>query len=347
VEGNQSILEPGQPALRRWLAAQGQPIYRVKQIRQWLFQRRADTWQAMTSLPKSLRAELAGQFQIWTTEPVACRRARDGTVKLLLRLADGQQVECVLLPGQSSHAICLSSQVGCAMGCVFCATGLDGMRRNLRAAEIVEQALRLQQQLPADHRISHVVVMGMGEPLANLNQLLPALDEIRRPDGLAISTRRITISTVGLPAAMRRLAEHGPHYPLAVSLHAPTDALRNQLVPINRTTTLDRVMAAADVYFAASGRRLTYEYVLLAGVNDTLQHAAQLASLLAGRPAMLNLIPYNPVAGLPYRIPTSRAVERFRTALADRGINIQLRRRKGEEIDAACGQLRRRSTAAD
>ena len=211
------------------------------------------------------------------------------------------------------------------MGCVFCASGLDGVARNLTAGEIIEQMLRLDRLLPAAERLSHIVVMGMGEPLANLDELLPALHEASDAAGLGISARRITISTVGLPSAMRRLADANRGYNLAVSLHAPDDALRNALVPVNRRVGLPAILAAADQYFAASGRRLTYEYVILGGINDQPRHALALASLLEGRPALVNLIPYNPVRGLPYETPSTRAVTVLVNALRERGVNVQVR----------------------
>jgi 23S rRNA (adenine2503-C2)-methyltransferase len=206
---------------------------------------------------------------------------------------------------------------------------------------MVEQMLRLGRLLPEGERLSHIVVMGMGEPLANLDRLLPALGEAEKNDGFGISPRRVTISTVGLPDAMNRLARGPTYYNLAVSLHAADDALRNQLVPTNKTIGLRAVLKAADDYFAASRRRLTFEYVLLDGVNDSKEHAVRLASLLAGRMALLNLIPYNRVAGLPYQTPARETIDPFVAILENRGINIQLRRRKGSRIDAACGQLRR------
>jgi 23S rRNA (adenine2503-C2)-methyltransferase len=229
---------------------------------------------------------------------------------------------------------------------VFCASGLDGVERNLTRGEILEQMLRLQRLLPADQRLSHIVMMGMGEPLANLPRVLEALDEARRPDGLGISPRRITISTVGLPPAIDRLTAANLGYQLAVSLHAPDDALRRQLVPVHRQMSLAEILAAADRYFAASGRRLTFEYVLLAGINDAPQQARQLARLLAGRSALLNVIPYNPVAGLPYQTPSAAAQREFRQILEAAGLNVQFRQRKGDEINAACGQLRRAAAAS-
>jgi 23S rRNA (adenine2503-C2)-methyltransferase len=335
------VLEPSDRELRTWLAGRGLPEYRASQIYSWLLAGRANEFGEMTDLPMALRTELAGDFRIWTTEISRHRQADDGTEKLLLRLADGRHIECVLLRDGVRRTICISSQVGCAMGCVFCASGLDGVDRNLTSGEIVEQMMRLQRLLPADERLSHIVVMGMGEPLANLDRLLPALDLASSKRGLGISARRITISTVGLPKAIDRLSQLPSRYHLAVSLHAPNDELRNRLVPVNRKIGLEEVFRSADRYFEVSGRRLTYEYVLLAGINDRPEHARQLAERLRGRAALLNVIPYNPVAGLPYRTPAPSAIREFRQILDEAGIAIQFRQRKGEKIDAACGQLRR------
>jgi 23S rRNA (adenine2503-C2)-methyltransferase len=328
-------------SLARWATERNVPAYRVAQVQKWLFQKRAGDWDGMTDLPKALRSELAERFRLWSTEIAKHTQADDGTEKLLLQLADGGQIECVLLRDTSRRTICISTQVGCGMGCVFCASGLEGVERNLTTGEIVEQMLRLQRLLSPEERLSHIVVMGMGEPLANLDRLLAALDHAHREDGLGISARRITISTVGLPPAIDRLARHEQNYRLAISLHAPKDELRNQLVPVNKNIGLDAIMAAADRYFAVSGRRLTFEYVLLADVNDNPEHARQLARLLAGREALLNVIPYNPVAGLPYGTPTQERRQAFRAILEQGGVRVKFRHRKGNRIDAACGQLRR------
>ncbi|HEY1784028.1 MAG TPA: 23S rRNA (adenine(2503)-C(2))-methyltransferase RlmN [Pirellulales bacterium] len=340
------LLEPNSTALAEWLAANGHASYRAAQVRRWLFSGRARTFADMTDLSAALRDGLAAEFRLWTTEIIRRHTTDDGTEKLLLRLADGQQIECVLLRDGARRTICISTQVGCAMGCVFCASGLDGVIRNLTAGEIVEQMLLLDRLLPEGDRLSHVVVMGMGEPLANVDRLLAALSEATAADGLGISARRITISTVGIPKAIRRLAEDGCRYHLAVSLHAPDDALRNRLVPVNKNIGLADILASADDYFEASGRRLTFEYVLLAGLNDEPRHARALAALLAGRTALLNVIPYNPVAGLPYRTPSPAAVERFVALLRGARLNVQVRERKGDKINAACGQLRRSEAAA-
>ncbi|MFV2065469.1 MAG: 23S rRNA (adenine(2503)-C(2))-methyltransferase RlmN [Pirellulales bacterium] len=341
------LLELSTNDLGRWLADRGLPRYRSDQVRRWLFTARADDFRGMTDLSRSLQKELARHFHIWSTRTVRSVRSADGTEKLVLQLEDDATIECVLLRDAVRRTFCVSTQVGCAMGCVFCASGLDGVHRNLSPGEIIEQMLRLKQRLGGDETLSHLVVMGMGEPLANLDALLPALDQVSSASGLGLSCRRITISTVGIPAAMRRLADHPRQYRLAVSLHAPNDELRNQIVPTNRNTGLSQIVAAADHYFDVSRRRLTYEYVLLAGVNDQAEHARQLARLLGRREAIVNIIPYNRVPGLPYRTPSRAAQRQFRTILTERGIRVKFRHRKGHAISAACGQLRRQTVAAD
>jgi 23S rRNA (adenine2503-C2)-methyltransferase len=327
--------------LATWMAERKLPAFRARQVRRWLFAGRATGWEPMSDLPQRLREDLADSFDLWTSEVVRHTKANDGTEKLLLGLQGGGQIECVLLRDKVRRTLCISTQVGCGMGCVFCASGLDGVERNLTTGEILEQVLRLQHLLAPEERLSHIVVMGMGEPLANLRNLLPALAEIAREDGLGISHRRITISTVGLPKGIRRLADLDVGYRLAISLHAPTDALREQIVPIHKRLRLDDLLEAADYYFEKSGRRLTFEYVLLADINDQPEHASQLVRLLAGRTALVNVIPYNPVAGLPYRTPGIEAQQLFRHLLERGGLAVRFRHRKGDQIDAACGQLRR------
>lgn len=344
----QPLIDPPNEPLAEWLAARGLPPFRLRQVRRWVFQRRADSFAAMTDLPAALRQDLATAFQVLTSREVRHEQAGDGTEKLLLELADGQRVECVLLrDGRGHRTACISTQVGCAMGCVFCASGLSGLARNLSAGEIVEQLLHLNMRLPAGERLTHIVVMGMGEPLANLDALLPALAVATDSEGLGISVRRITISTVGLPAGIRRLARLSSPYHLAVSIHAPDDELRNRLVPAGRTVGLQAIVEAADDYFAQTGRRVTYEYVLVAGKNDRPEHARRLADLLHGRPVLVNLFALNPVPGLPYQGSTPSVIRRFQSVLETAGINVQIRLRKGDGIGAACGQLRRRAAPTE
>jgi 23S rRNA (adenine2503-C2)-methyltransferase len=337
-----SILEHDLVSLTEWMIAHSLPGYRAEQVLRWIVQRRASDFAAMSDLPKALRTQLSQEFSIFSARTVAHQTADDGTEKLLIELADGGRIECVLLRDGPRRSICVSSQVGCAMGCVFCASGLDGVDRNLTKAEILEQMLRLQSLLPEEERLSHIVMMGMGEPLANLTRVLEALAIAKDSRiGLGISPRRITISTVGLPPAIERLAELETPYHLAISLHAPNDELRSKLVPVNKNIGIEAILKAAESYFEKTGRRLTFEYVLLGGLNDTPTCADELVRLLRGRVSMLNVIPYNPVDGLPYRTPTSSAIHRFREILIDGGVNVMFRQRKGDEIQAACGQLRR------
>ncbi len=387
IEQMRHILDESPQQLQAWMVEQGQPPYRAGQVRKWLFEKRARDWEAMTDLPQVMRGRLAEEFCIWSSEVAVHRKDADGTEKLLLTLADGQnnesrvgraqrvppiideiesggtrfarptlqlpeahptprkgplQVECVLLRDDKGHcSMCISTQVGCAMKCAFCATGIGGLSRNLTTGEIVEQMLRLQLLLKPEERLSHIVCMGMGEPLANLDRLMPALAAASAKDGLGIGVRKITISTVGLPPGIRRLAEQNCQYHLAVSLHAPNDVLRTQLMPTNRGIGIDAIMTAADEYFEKTRRRVTYEYILLAGVNDGPVEAEQLVDLLRGRPSLVNLIPYNPVAGLHFRTPHPAAVKRFVEILEVGGLNVAIRHRKGAKINAACGQLRR------
>jgi 23S rRNA (adenine2503-C2)-methyltransferase len=340
------LLDLNAHSFSQWLENEGHPAFRAEQIRRWIYQGRAETFEDMSNLPKGLRQQLESSFRLWSTTIARQRKAKDGSEKLLLQMADGGRIECVLLRDGERRSICISSQVGCAMGCVFCASGLDGVERNLTKGEMIEQMLRLQHLLPKSERLSHIVVMGMGEPLANVDHLLQSLEQASSEDGLGISPRRITISTVGLPQAMRRLTERGARYQLAVSLHAPNDPLRTELVPANAKVGIAKIMSEADCYFAESGRRLTFEYVLLSGINDQAKHAEELAALLGNRTAMLNVIPYNPVVGLPYETPSPAAVMAFREILLQAGVNVQFRQRKGDEIEAACGQLRRSTSVA-
>lgn len=328
--------------LREWFTQRDMPPFRADQVLRWAYDAPGVDFGQMSNLPKPLRQRLEETFQLWSMRGLTHRSAADGTEKLLLETADGHRVECVLLrDDKGNRTVCISTQVGCAMGCVFCASGLDGVERNLTAGEILEEILQLKRLLAAEERLSHIVVMGMGEPMANLDGLLPALAIATHPKGLGISARRVTISTVGLPAAMRRLAEADVSYHLAVSLHAPNDQLRNRIVPVNAKVGIAEVLRAADDYFQRTGRRVTYEYVLLAEVNDHPEHAQELGQLLAGRNALVNLIPYNPIRDLPYRTPRRERVARFAEILSELGIQVTIRHRKGDAIDAACGQLRR------
>ncbi len=341
------LLDLSDDALLAWLAAQGEKPLRARQLRRAVLVRGAESFDQMTDLPRTLRVQLAEEFVPLSSRISRQQRSVDGTHKLLVELRDGKQVECVLIQQDGRRTACISTQVGCGMGCVFCASGLGGVERNLTAGEMLEQLIRLRNirsQLsggPEVERLTHIVVMGMGEPLANLESLLEALEVATAPDGLGIGARHVTISTVGLPAKIRQLAELGKQYHLALSLHAPNDALRTQIVPTNDKVGLPAILDAADAFYERTGRQVTYEYVLLRGVNDDVSHSRELARLLHGRQAHVNLIPFNDVSGLGFRRPSPESVTAFVEVLRRHGISVKVRKRMGADIDAACGQLRR------
>lgn len=343
---SRGLLDLTRDELLAWLQARGEAPLRARQLERWIVAGRATAFDQMTDLPRRLRDELAAAFLPLATAVERQLISCDGTHKLLLRLTDGHTVECVLLQEADRRTVCVSTQVGCGMGCVFCASGIGGVVRNLRSSEIVEQLVRARNLLPADERLTHVVVMGMGEPLANLDSLLEALAVATSPRGLGLSARHIHISTVGLPLRMRQLADLGKAYHLAVSLHAPNDELRGRIVPTNAKTGLAAIVEAADYFYATTGRQVTYEYVLLRDLNDRPEHAAELARLLRGRQAHVNVIPFNDVEGLPYRRPAPAALDDFTAILRRARVSVKVRKRKGADIDAACGQLRRAALAA-
>lgn len=339
------ILQLSRQELVAWLEEAGFAGWYSKTISGWVLQRRARSFTEMTDLPKELRSALEDAFVPLATSIAKSQEAADGTRKLLLKLWDGDEIECVMIPDQARRTACISTQVGCGMACVFCASGLNGVMRNLEPGEILEQLVQLRNLLSTGERLSHIVVMGMGEPLANLDNLLAALKVATAKDGMGIGARHVTISTVGLPAKIQRLAEAGNQYHLAVSLHAPNEELRSRIVPTNVKTGLTNILATADEFYEKTGRQVTYEYVLLRGINDQPEHAQELSRLLHGRSAHINLIPFNEVEGLPYRRPSDENIKNFVAILREAGLFVHVRKRKGSDIAAACGQLRRQSLA--
>jgi 23S rRNA (adenine2503-C2)-methyltransferase len=337
------LLQLSSQELAAWLTERGHASWYAKAIRRWVLSKRATEFAEMSDLPKELRAALAESFTPLVAVVTKNLLSSDGTRKLLVKMWDGEDIECVMIPDQARRTACISTQVGCGMACVFCASGLNGVMRNLEPGEILEQLVLLRNLLPPEERLSHIVVMGMGEPLANLDYLLTALKDATSKDGLGIGARHVTISTVGLPPKIKRLAEAGHQYHLAVSLHAPNEELRTQIVPTNKKTGLDNILAAADDFYAKTGRQVTFEYVMLRGINDQPEHARELAALLEGRGAHINLIPFNEVEGLPYRRPTDASIKTFVDILREAGLFVHVRKRKGNDIAAACGQLRRQS----
>lgn len=333
-----ALLSVTDSELLAWLATNGQKKFRLRQIQQWMVKRRVTSFDEMSDLPQSLREQLHAEFRFSALAQARHQMATDRTEKLLLELFDGELVESVLMRDPGRRTVCISTQVGCAMGCVFCASGLLGVKRDLTAVEIFEQVLALHRLMADDEQITNVVVMGIGEPLANFRNLMTALDFLTEEFGLG--ARRITVSTVGLPKQIRKFADSGKQFNLAVSLHAPNDELRSRIVPVNEGTGVRDILSAADTYFEKTGRRISYEYVLLSGINDQPEHADELARLLRGRNAHVNLIPMNGVTELTLSAPDSPMTTRFAGILEGRGIQVTVRQRKGADIDAACGQLR-------
>jgi 23S rRNA (adenine2503-C2)-methyltransferase len=327
------------------LAARCDVPYRADQILQWVYEKQAESFHAMSNLPAALRAKLAGQFELNAVKTLHTRRATDTTEKFLFQLHDGALIETVLIPatpGPTSqsdrHTVCVSTQVGCAYRCRFCASGLNGFKRNLTAAEIVDQVLHIQKL--AGERVSNVVVMGMGEPLANYDNVLRALRILNAPWALGIGARKITISTVGLAPQIRRLADDPLQIRLAVSLHGATDEVRQQIMPVTKKYPLNDLFAACEYYHLTKGRMLTLEFILIEGVNDTLDQAHKLGAIARRLRAKVNLIPYNPVEGLPWKRPDRDRCKMFQNVLRQHGITGTLRTEKGADINAACGQLR-------
>ena len=326
--------------------------WREKQIREWIFQRFASSFDEMTNVPAGLRTDLAGRFRLAAVEPVKIQGSADTTRKILWRLGDGSLLESVLIPANPGSdgdrrgrlTLCVSSQVGCAYGCRFCASGLDGWRRNLTAAEIVGQVLGAAKI--AGRRPENLVFMGMGEPLANLPRLRSAMEILTSPEGVGIGARHLTVSTSGLAPQIEELAQIPGQFRLALSLHAGTDETRNKIMPVNRKYPLEKLIPACETFARAKRKMITFEYILLKDLNDDPAEAQAVVRHARRLHAKVNLIPYNTVEGLPYERPSEPAIRRFQKVFKDAGVEATVRREKGHDIDAACGQLRLREEKA-
>jgi 23S rRNA (adenine2503-C2)-methyltransferase len=335
--------------LKDQLGKLGEPLYRGDQIADWLYRKRVTSFAEMTDLPQSLRQQLNDSFGLNRLETVRVLGSKDTTRKFLFRLTDGNLIESVLIPaspalyGQRSdrRTICVSTQVGCAYGCKFCASGLEGFSRNLRADEIVNQIITLERE--SGEKIDNIVFMGMGEPLANFENLLRAVQIINAPWGLGIGARHITVSTSGLAPQIKKLADDPLQMRLAISLHGASDEVRSQIMPVNRKYNLQVLMEACRYYVSHKKQRLTFEYILIAGVNDSDEQAHLLSRLARPLEAKINLIPYNTVEGLQWSRPARNRQEKFLSILRGHGVAATLRREKGHDIEAACGQLRLQS----
>ncbi len=331
--------------LQTKLAALGEPPYRADQVLQWVYEKQAESFEQMSNLPAALREKLAGSFELCAVRSVRTRSSTDTTEKFLFELRDHSLIETVLIPAtpglttsSDRHTVCVSTQVGCAYGCKFCASGLDGVKRNLTAAEIVDQVMAVRRI--TDQRITNLVIMGMGEPLANYDNLMRALRIFNAPWALGIGARKITVSTVGLVPRIKQLADDPMQFRLAVSLHGATDEVRERIMPVNKKHPLQELLAACDYYVNTKKRMMTFEYILIEGVNDTLDQAHKLGAIAGRLPAKVNLIPYNPVEGLPWKRPDRDRCKMFQHTLKSHGVTTTLRIEKGTDINAACGQLR-------
>ncbi|MFI4879447.1 MAG: 23S rRNA (adenine(2503)-C(2))-methyltransferase RlmN [Steroidobacterales bacterium] len=348
-----NLLGLPRPALEAFVAQLGSKPFRARQLMNWMYKRGASSFEDMTDLAKDFRARLGAVAQVRPPEIVATQNSADGTTKWLLRADARQAFEMVFIPEADRGTLCISSQVGCALDCSFCATAQQGFNRNLSTAEIVGQvwlACRELERLAVadgaadsgggdERHVTNVVLMGMGEPLANFRNVVPALSILLDDFGFDLSRRRVTLSTSGLVPQIYKLAQES-NVALAVSLHAPDDALRNELVPINRKHPIAELLQACWHYLdEQNGRSVTFEYVMLDGVNDSPAQARALARLLKGHPAKVNLIPFNPFPGTPYRRSPLPVIQRFRDELLQRGVLATIRRTRGDDIDAACGQL--------
>jgi 23S rRNA (adenine2503-C2)-methyltransferase len=321
------------------LLDRGHQRFRARQMFRWIYRRGVGDLSAMTDLPRTLRDDLADEFSLTTPTVIHREKSVDGTEKFLLRLADGKQIEAVFIPDTPAMTFCVSTQVGCAMACAFCLTGKMGLVRNLTAGEIVGQVRALANALDMRDVRFNIVLMGMGEPLHNYDETMKALRLLADEHGFAMSPRRITLSTVGLLPALERLAQEPLMPNLAISLHAPTDAQRGELVPINKKYGVGDIIAACRRFPLKRRSRITFEYVMLAGINDAPEDARRLAKLLAGVKSKVNLIPLNEAAGIPFSRPSDQSIDRFAQILADHRLIVSVRKSRGRDIRAACGQL--------
>ncbi len=333
------LAELERPALEAAFEQQGLERFRARQVFRWIYRHGVTAFDGMTDLSQHLRAALAAGFTLTAPQVVARERSTDGTEKFLLQLGDGNQIESVFIPDTPAMTFCISTQVGCAMACGFCLTGKMGLLRNLTAGEIVGQVRVLADALDMRDKRFNVVLMGMGEPLHNYDETMKALRILADEHGLAVSPRRVTLSTVGLLPALERLAREPLMPNLAISLHAPTDAIRGDLVPINKKYGVADIIEACRRLPLKRRSRITFEYVLLAGVNDAPDDARRLAKLLSGVKSKVNLIPLNAAPAIPYERPSDEVIDRFAQILADHHLTVSVRKSRGRDIRAACGQL--------
>jgi 23S rRNA (adenine2503-C2)-methyltransferase len=327
--------------LKEWLEENGEKAFRATQIFEWLYEKRVSTYEDMTNLSKSLRTKLEESFTLTTLNTLIKQTSKDGTIKFLFELKDGYSIETVLMRHDYGNSVCVTTQVGCRIGCTFCASTLGGLKRNLEAGEIVAQVVKVQQALDeTNERVSSVVIMGIGEPFDNYDNMMGFLRIINHDKGLNIGARHITVSTSGIIPKIYKFADEKLQINFAISLHAPNTELRSKLMPINRAYKLPQLMEAVKYYVEKTGRRITFEYGLFGGENDQVEHALELAALIKDIKCHVNLIPVNYVPERDYVRTPREQIDLFEKTLKDQGINVTTRREQGHDIDAACGQLR-------
>ena len=332
-------LEPDE--LKTWLSENGEKPFRSDQILQWLYKQRVSSFDDMSNLSKELREKLEEQFTLTTLKTLIQQTSADGTMKFLFELHDGYSIETVLMKHEYGNSVCVTTQVGCRIGCTFCASTLGGLKRNLEAGEIVAQVVKVQQALDEiDERVSSVVIMGIGEPFDNYAEMMSFLRIINHEKGLHIGARHITVSTSGIVPKIYQFADEKLQINFAISLHAPNNELRGKLMPINRAYKLPQLMEAVKYYTNKTGRRITFEYGLFGGENDQVEHAIELANLIKGIKCHVNLIPVNYVPERNYVRTPKEQISLFEKTLKSKGVNVTVRREQGHDIDAACGQLR-------
>ena len=335
--------------LKAFMVEHGEKPFRAKQIQEWLWKNTAGTFEQMNNISLGTRELLARHFVINGVQVHSSQLSSDGTIKSAFRLHDGNLVEGVLIPHDTRMTACISSQVGCSLTCKFCATGYMDRKRNLDAAEIYDQVVRIREQAEAQYGtpLTNIVYMGMGEPLLNYANVVESVRRITAPDGLNMAPRRITISTAGIAKMIKKLADDDVKANLALSLHAPNDAKRNEIMPINEANSLAALKEALQYYHEKTGRKVTYEYIVFENFNDSLQDAAELHAISKWLPCKVNLIEYNPIENAAYQNAEADKIVAFHKYLADRGVQTNIRRSRGKDIDAACGQLANKEKAAE
>jgi 23S rRNA (adenine2503-C2)-methyltransferase len=348
LQEKQDIRKMSVDQLKGWMAEHGEKAFRAKQIYEWIWKKSANSFAEMTNLSLSTRQLIDEHFVIHSMEVAKQQQSNDGTIKSAFRLFDGNLVEGVLIPATDRMTACVSSQVGCSLTCKFCATGYMERKRNLEAGEIYDQVVAIARQAQDSFNapLTNIVYMGMGEPLLNYTNVLKSIEHITSPEGLNMSPRRITVSTAGIAKMIKKLGDDEVRFRLALSLHAANDEKRNQIMPINESNSLDNLAEALNHFYQKTGNRITFEYIVFNNFNDTLQDAKELWEFTKRVPARVNIIEYNPIAEADFTNTGADKLDKFAAFLEDRGVSVHVRRSRGKDIDAACGQLANKEKAA-